>query len=431
MKEVMKIISQLQNTSGTNDKIAIIKNNKDNELLKKVLYYTYSDNLQYGFSEKKLNELLDQRKQSILRGNVTKWDNVFSMLDELSESNINDSLRENVINFLLMQNDSVRELYIHMILKDLRCTMGSKLINKAIPKLIKEWDVQQAYSREKQKLKDDEWIALSLKLNGIRSTRYKNGFKSRQNKEMIGLNHIMKDLDILDANRNMVFDGEMIRKNIDNVSDEENFALTTSILNSDAAEKPEIEFVIFDILPKEEFDNGESKLTFKERLKTLQLLEDKIKEYKLHNLRVAPLYYQGTDHSKIDEILDKVDSEGMEGLMLLRDMKYKCKRHNGILKCKKFHNADLKIVGYEEGTGKLVNSLGSFIVEYKDNTVGVGSGYTDKERKEFWDKKDEYIGKIMQVKYKTETKDKKTKLLSIQFPTFECMRFDKDEPSYN
>ena len=36
MKEVIKIIEQLQNTSGTNDKIQILKDNKDNETFKKV-----------------------------------------------------------------------------------------------------------------------------------------------------------------------------------------------------------------------------------------------------------------------------------------------------------------------------------------------------------------------------------------------------------
>ena len=38
MKQVATIIKQLQNTGGTNDKIAIVKANADNEILKKVLY---------------------------------------------------------------------------------------------------------------------------------------------------------------------------------------------------------------------------------------------------------------------------------------------------------------------------------------------------------------------------------------------------------
>ena len=35
------------------------------------------------------------------------------------------------------------------------------------------------------------------------------------------------------------------------------------------------------------------------------------------------------------------------------------------------------------------------------------------------------------VKYKEESKDKKTKLISLQFPTFVCIREDGKEVSYN
>ena len=57
MKEVINIINQLRNESSTNGKLKILKDNKDNELLKKVLYYTYNDNLQYGIREKSINIL--------------------------------------------------------------------------------------------------------------------------------------------------------------------------------------------------------------------------------------------------------------------------------------------------------------------------------------------------------------------------------------
>ena len=48
----------------------------------------------------------------------------------------------------------------------------------------------------------------------------------------------------------MVFDGELIRKNIDNLSDSENFRIGTGIINSDDTDKSCIEFVLFDCLPR-------------------------------------------------------------------------------------------------------------------------------------------------------------------------------------
>ena len=52
MKEIIEIINQLRNENSTNGKIAILKGNANNENFKKVLYYTYNNSLQYGFSEK-------------------------------------------------------------------------------------------------------------------------------------------------------------------------------------------------------------------------------------------------------------------------------------------------------------------------------------------------------------------------------------------
>ena len=123
--------------------------------------------------------------------------------------------------------------------------------------------------------------------------------------------------------------------------------------------------------------------------------------------------------------------EDKEGLMYIKNCNWKNKRHSGILKVKKFLNADCKIIGYEEGTGAFEGKLGSFIIDYKGNKVGVGSGYTEEERIEFWNNRDEYIGRILQVKFKEETKDKKTGLISIQFPIYQCIREVGKEVSYN
>lgn len=423
MENIVKIISQLKNTSGANAKIEILKQNSNNELLKKVLKYTYSDDLNYGFSKSNLKTLLKKDAK------VETWTNGFDMLDELNKSNINNELRDKVVSFLNVQTEEIKDLWIKMITKDLRCGVNSKSINKGIPSLIYIYEIQQANSIHDTKLKKDEWITVMLKLNGIRSSFLNGEFKSRQNKIMAGYDHIKNDLTTLKID-NYFVDGEFIRKNMGSVSDNENFRLTTSIVNSDSMDKSEIEFVIFDIITKEDFKNKESKLTFKDRLKILRTIEDDILVKGLENVRIAPVYYVGTDHSQIEIILDMLDNLGCEGVMCLRDAPYKCKRHSGILKCKKFKSADCKIIGYEEGEGNFQGMLGSFVIDYKGNKVNVGSGYQLEERVKFWENKDDYIGKILEVKFKDETKDKKTGLVSLQFPIFISIREDKTEESY-
>lgn len=432
MKQTAEIIKQLQNTSGTNDKINIVKANADNEILKKVLYYTYNPLMTYKITE----SVFDNYEAGELTIRVR---DVFGLLDILASSNINDQLRAGVVSFVEAQDEDIQWLIKGMLIKDLRINMGVKNINKAIPKLIPAWEVQQGHPVDKvKKFKPNEWYCLALKLNGIRSTFHDGGFRSRQNQPMTGYQHIIDDLakvcehfgqDALD----WVFDGELVHKNRDYaIPDNENFRLTCSIVNSDAPEKPQIELVLFDMLPVVEFNQGESKLGYKMRLERLKRIQNAIDSLGLEHIRIAPVFYEGNgvDQAVIDHYLDWTSEMKLEGLMLIRDFKYQCKRHNGILKVKRFFFSDVRIIGYEEGEGKHKGKLGSFIIDFKGTPVGVGSGYTDAEREEFWANRDFYIGKILEVKYKEETKNKKDDSISLQFPTFSRMRLDKDEVSY-
>ena len=58
MKDIIAIVNKLQETSGTNDKVQIIKDNANNETFVKLLKYTYADDKMYGFSDKKLRKKL-------------------------------------------------------------------------------------------------------------------------------------------------------------------------------------------------------------------------------------------------------------------------------------------------------------------------------------------------------------------------------------
>ena len=74
--------------------------------------------------------------------------------------------------------------------------------------------------------------------------------------------------------------------------------------------------------------------------------------------------------------------------------------------------------------------LGLIHCDYKGFDLGVGSGFTDEQRRYYWNHPDEIIGKIVQIKFKGETTNKNGGV-SVQFPIFEIVRTDKTEPSYN
>ena len=83
---------------------------------------------------------------------------------------------------------------------------------------------------------------------------------------------------------------------------------------------------------------------------------------------------------------------------------------------------DLPVVAVVEGEGRLKGTLGALVVQYKENTVNVGSGFDDETRMMLWNQRDELIGRIVEVKYKEISRDKKTGLESLQFPIYVGMR---------
>jgi len=189
--------------------------------------------------------------------------------------------------------------------------------------------------------------------------------------------------------------------------------------------------IVFDMLPKSEFIEGESTLLYKERLSMLEDMRESVAELGLQYVSPVEVLYTGDDTAMIDHYLDQMVSEDKEGLMLNRDSKYYCKRHNGILKVKRFYTIDLKVTDVEEGSGRNVGRLGAFVVDYKGNALNVGSGMSDQQRDEFWGIRDELIGRVIEVKYKEESSDKKTGNNSLQFPIFVALREPGKEESYD
>lgn len=289
---------------------------------------------------------------------------------------------------------------------------------------IPDWKVQQAFAIERHPIRDGVWFSLTQKLNGVRATFYRGKMVGRNGTILLGLAHIEAQLkEFADT----VFDGELVLKNADGITDNEAFRKATGIINSDRENKFEIKFVVFDMVPLDEFDSGHSTSTYRTRNESLRALSSKLEDC----VEVLPVLYSGTDQSKIWSILETMVSQDKEGLIVNLDVPYSRTRHKGILKVKRFYTVDLPIIRCEEGAGRLKGTLGSIIVKYLDSEVGVGSGFTDEERHALWGSRESLFGTLVEVKYKDISYDKKTGKKSLQFPTFVRMRKDKTEVSYD
>ena len=428
MKEVIKLFKQIQETSSTKDKKAIIAANKDNELFKKCLVFLLDSNVTTGIAEKKYDSL-EARTSDWVHNNISK--EFCELLDYIKQHNTGRD--EDIIQCQAwscgLDND-IKDFTRGMITKSIKLGCDKKVVNSAIPNLIPTFDVQLGTSIEKVKLLGNEKIFISRKLNGTRTAFVGDKCMTRQGKEYKGLDHIISDLQKI-VGTEMFVDGELLYKNKEGLSDSEAFQKGTGIAMSKDNDKSELKLVIFDMFPLDEFWNGKSKEPYSNRKKDLIELGEKITTLGTDNLEIVQMCYEGYDHSEIWKWLDYAEQNDWEGVILNLDTPYECKRTKNLIKVKKFYTYDLEVIGVEEGTGRNKGTLGALVVKYKNNTVNVGSGFTDEERSYYWNNQDKIIGRVIEVKYKEITTDKKTGLESLQFPVYVGLRENGKEVSYN
>ena len=161
MEEVIGLFKQIQETSSLNDKKAIIIANKNNELFKKCLRFLLDGNIVTGISTKKINKTIIGDF-----ANIAKLDDFIETIEYLTEYNTGTDISVHKIqDFIYRQPAEYCDFYKQMITKTFKLGADAKLVNKCIPGLIPTFDVMLGTQIDKVKLKGDEWISISRKLN--------------------------------------------------------------------------------------------------------------------------------------------------------------------------------------------------------------------------------------------------------------------------
>ena len=412
LQHIYNLCTQLQFISGTKAKQQFLLDNRCDDF-DTFLKWLLNPQIVTGIDRKKL------KMRSVSR--CFESQDLKDILDYLVEHNTGRDVDVGYCRSFMNANPEYEAFLFSVFIKSLKLGVDVKLVNKTYgDDFIFNWEIQQAYPIEKYPLKPNTWITITQKCNGVRATYYRGKIMARSGVEFKGLDHILNELNI--AYSNYVLDGELMLKDKTGLTDNEAFRKATGIINSDG-DKSEICMTVFDCLPVADFDSPTPKRRYSQRRQLMDGLED------TDNVKFLPALYQGTDHTQIPILLDKMVAEDKEGLMVNLDVPYKRKRHSGILKVKRFYTMDLRVVSVEEGEGKYVGMLGKVNVEFNGNVVGVGSGFTDEQRIKYWEDKDYLVNKIIEVKYKEVSTDKKTGLQSLQFPVFVCVREDKTEPN--
>jgi DNA ligase-1 len=421
--ELYTKFEHLKNCNKKQEKIDCLKEYQNDTLFTFVLEFLLNTHKKTGISDSKLKKEFADDKLQVSNKSLE------DILNYLVKNNSGKD--ENIIEaqcfIYTVKNFTLKRFVSELITKKYKCGVTAKFVGEILPDLIKIEHQVMLANKFKGELKEKAYI--TLKLDGIRCsalvTENNIKFLSRQGKEIKGLNEIRKAL----ANMNLegyMLDGELIRINHNNLPSEENFKETTSIVNSKSDDKTGLEFVLFDIVPMEDYYKQSNNEPYERRLAKLKTL---VKENNF--IRLVPVYGVTTDVNEVSRILSQVTDQGEEGLMLnLASGVYRFgKRSSELLKVKAMQTCDIKCVGIRQGDGKYANTLGKIVCLYKGYPLKIGSGLTDEQRDYFWKHPEEIVSHIVEIQYFEESKNEQGGL-SLRFPVFKQVRYDKNEESY-
>lgn len=431
-----ELIGLLQSTNSYLEKQKILKDyfrklsKKDKVDVISLLVYVFDKLITFGIT--KSNILKFTKNKNYDKTEYTEYNDIFSLLDDLSERNITGSTALKSANEFAKSTNHF-QLVLDIINKKININMNIKRLNEAFGKnIIKEFNVVLAkkYNKEKDKI-NNKWL-ISRKLDGVRCiVIVENGeinILSRQGKPIKNVESVFSNLP---TNKNYVLDGELIYKSNNNKIFEENFNKVMSIIGHKTKSKVEKElkniyYYSFDMIPISDFYNLDNKTNKSLNLR-LKDLDKLLKDNKLDKIKILKQYKYSEE--TFEKLKEDVVKHGYEGLMLRKaDVPYKSGRIKHLLKVKAFHDAEYKVkdVVFDKmvmnAKTKPEMTLKAIIINNKGTEVLVGSGFTADQRRYYYTHPKELIGKIVTVQYFEETEDK-----SLRFPTLKTIHGTKRE----
>jgi DNA ligase-1 len=369
------------------------------------------------------------------------WVEFWALAESLRTRSITGHRARDRIEEVSQQFDSEEwnNLARRVLIKDLRCGISEKTLNKVLGKT--EWKipvftVQLAQDSTDQPKKLKGIKRLEVKLDGVRVLAVVSGnvctLYSRNGKEFENFPHIaeaiLENRQAFQYGRgtggHFVLDGEVVGETFQKL-------MKQAHRKSDAVTDGMV-YHIFDIIPLEALKEGHCNLQQYKRIEWIESGRDRLMETDC--LRVMNGLDVDLDTAEGHDIMRRFaeDSvaQGFEGIMIKSmDAPYECKRSDFWMKWKPTITVDLNIVGFEEGTGRNQGRLGAIICEGVDNDrtirVNVGSGLSDSNRDEYWAARNELLDRVVEVEADAVTQNQDGSY-SLRFPRF--VRFRGFEP---
>ena len=318
-----------------------------------------------------------------------------------------------------------------VLIKDLRCGISEKTLNKVLGKT--EWKIpvfscQLAQDSTDQPKKLKGIKRLECKLDGVRVLAVVQGkfdvtLYSRNGKEFANFPQIA---DAIEENfrafsnfphgGRFVLDGEIVGESFQKL-------MKQAHRKSDAVTDGMV-YHVFDFIPLDSFVEGHYNAQQYKRIEALEQARARLPEdgpiQIMNGLDVDLDTAEG--HDIMQRYAEAAVEGGFEGIMIKSmDAPYLCKRTDSWMKWKPTITVDLKIVGFEQGTGRNADRLGAIICEGDDNgrhiRVNVGSGLSDGDRDEYWRSRDLLLGHLVEIQADAVTQNQDGSY-SLRFPRF-------------
>ena len=388
---IKKIFDEIANESSTLKKVEILSKYKDNDLLRDVLYLANSKRIK--FYIKKIPDYILNR--------VSVGISLTEALQELDAIINREVTGNDAIEYLVNIFESLHEddAYIleRIIEKDCKIGMGTTFINKVFSNLIEKTPYMGALPFEetlvRELLANGQAISQS-KMDG----RYANAIirggevevESRQGEPTIL--HGAKFVKELSKFEDCVLNGELTMDNLDGtvMSRYESNGIIASlvsvgdkILNGEDTEVEikklkkkhnvdyhealdKIRFTVWDMIEVDEYFEVNSKTPYNKRLDRLDYMIFDISPTMVTSIdsRIVTSYEEAINHFK--ELL----ASGNEGTILKQfDGPWKNGKHKNQIKMKLEMDVDLKITGFNYGTGKNANVISSLNATSQEGIV--------------------------------------------------------------
>ena len=433
---ILDILLDVASDNGRIHKETILRNNADNAVLQETVRLALNPFV--NFYIKKIPPYTPNTTKSIDDLSIA-LNRLKLLSDRILTGNAGIDHLRIILESVNPKDAKVVEL---VIAKDLKCGVSDATANKIWPGLIPEYPCMLASAYDQKLVDRVTWPAIAqVKMDGMRfNAIVKNNkveFRSRNGKEIV-----IPDPNIEAPFRHMaafygldmVFDGELMV--VDAAGKMLDRKTGNGILNKavkgtmSVAEAVQVRATLWDAITLEAFQAGVEKEPYKDRLAKLC---NCISDLKGRNTPVAhyvDLVYsrQVQNDAEARTMFEKFLAEGQEGIILkTREGVWENKRSKSLIKFKGELECDLRVVDWEEGTGKNVNRLGALVLESDCGNirVNVGTGFSDSDRNSITPESS--IGRIVAIKYNARIKDKNSDIESLFLPVFIEFRDDKSQ----